>query len=151
MEAVARAGRARVLVVLGMVFGLITGGAVAVAPPASAAVAYTVCTHSWDIYDNFSRLAPLPSTSNHVFQCFLTNGDTGAGVRTLQRTLNQCYGRGLEVDGVFGDDTEAALRFAQEDANIGDDGEYGPVTREAIRMRWYSRATGNFAGCWDIP
>ena len=70
------------------------------------------------------------STTN--YNCFLATGSDNNGVWALQRTLNQCYQRGLSTDGVFGTATYNALKYAQGRAGATIDGVYGPETRDKI-------------------
>lgn len=53
-------------------------------------------------------------------------------VRWLQFELNE-LGYGLAVDGVFGKDTDAALRDAQKRLGLVVDGKCGPATREKLK------------------
>ncbi|MET7826294.1 peptidoglycan-binding domain-containing protein [Streptomyces sp. NPDC005386] len=54
--------------------------------------------------------------------CLLAVGNTGEGVRALQRTLRKCYGSTIVADGVFGRATRDALKYAQRQAGTQDDG-----------------------------
>ncbi|KFG71708.1 hypothetical protein FM21_12995 [Streptomyces mutabilis] len=102
----------------------------ATAQPASAA---TTC--NWVL--KVSEGAWIPgyynsSTGATSRTCYLNRGDNNQGVRQLQTTLNECYGRNLVEDGDFGPATETALRYAQDRAGTTVDGSYGPNTRKAI-------------------
>jgi murein L,D-transpeptidase YcbB/YkuD len=61
----------------------------------------------------------------------LRKGSTGDAVRDLQRSLS-ALGYPLEVDGIFGGDTDVAVRAFQRDHRLAVDGVAGPRTREAI-------------------
>jgi len=59
----------------------------------------------------------------------------GEDVRSVQRALAAHFpSLNLELDGVFGPDTEAAVRQFQAAAGIGVDGQVGPVTRRALGL-----------------
>ncbi|WP_220084869.1 N-acetylmuramidase family protein [Halomonas sp. SL1] len=64
----------------------------------------------------------------------LGHGDTGYHVESLQRALVQA-GHAIEVDGWFGDETEAAVRAVQREHGLVIDGLAGPKTREALGGR----------------
>jgi peptidoglycan hydrolase-like protein with peptidoglycan-binding domain len=68
----------------------------------------------------------------------LGNGNQGAAVRALQRSLNYCHGAGLRADGIYGDLTERAVRNVQRAKGIPVDGVYGPQTRAAM---WHATTT----------
>jgi peptidoglycan hydrolase-like protein with peptidoglycan-binding domain len=57
--------------------------------------------------------------------------DLNSDVQALQTALNQ-FGFGLAVDGVFGSQTEAAVRQFQLDHNLYVDGIVGPATWAAL-------------------
>lgn len=57
----------------------------------------------------------------------LRRGDSGLGVRLLQAAL------GITADGIFGPQTEAALKDFQRRVGITVDGVFGPETRAALR------------------
>lgn len=60
-------------------------------------------------------------------------GDSGAGVKALQEQLNQ-NGASLDVDGVFGPQTEAAVRDLQANNGITVDGKVGPETKGVLEQ-----------------
>ncbi|WP_235991793.1 peptidoglycan-binding domain-containing protein [Metabacillus schmidteae] len=65
----------------------------------------------------------------------LRRGDQGESVRQLQRALKQINFNPGTVDGIYGPQTEDAVRrFQSMYAALGDDGIYGPNTRKYIRM-----------------
>lgn len=56
---------------------------------------------------------------------------TGEDVRTVQRGLIAA-GADLTVDGVFGSQTQAAVRQFQQQHGLAEDGQVGPATRSAL-------------------
>lgn len=103
------------------------GGAIVVG--ATTANAAGTC----DRTKNYQR-AIVPASGSGV-DCLLSVGNTGEGVRALQRTLRKCYGSTIVADGVFGPATRDALKYAQRQAGTQEDGVYGPDTRRAIKHR----------------
>ncbi|MCX7303188.1 MAG: N-acetylmuramidase domain-containing protein [Hyphomicrobiales bacterium] len=76
----------------------------------------------------------------------LRRGAAGDAVRDLQRSLS-ALGYPVEVDGIFGADTDVAVRAFQRDHRLAVDGVAGPRTRGAIGKAmpfggWLSRLTG---------
>ncbi|MGH8792132.1 MAG: phosphodiester glycosidase family protein, partial [Stackebrandtia sp.] len=63
----------------------------------------------------------------------LQNGDRGSAVIRLQRTLTAALGQELPIDGIFGDDVEAAVRDYQSSRGLGVDGVAGAETWEAMQ------------------
>lgn len=63
----------------------------------------------------------------------LQDGSNGLAVKRAQRALNAAIQAGLSVDGVFGADTEAAVREYQEGRGLAADGIVGPDTWEALQ------------------
>ncbi|TDW64607.1 flagellum-specific peptidoglycan hydrolase FlgJ [Novosphingobium sp. PhB55] len=61
----------------------------------------------------------------------LRHGDQGEGVNALQRALRS-LGHPIDVDGRFGQQTEAAVRRFQTTARLTPDGMVGPQTKAAI-------------------
>ncbi|MET9794061.1 peptidoglycan-binding domain-containing protein [Nocardiopsis alba] len=75
----------------------------------------------------------------------LMPGDQGPAVIAAQTLLNAKYDAGLDVDGFYGPETEAAVEQVQVDAGIGDDGIYGRLTfKETITKQVEN-------GCVSIP
>lgn len=68
---------------------------------------------------------PSPSAARVPSQT-LRRGASGEDVRWVQRRL------GLEADGVFGPQTEAAVRRFQEQQGLSADGVVGPLTRARL-------------------
>ncbi|MGA9875425.1 MAG: peptidoglycan-binding protein [Solirubrobacteraceae bacterium] len=71
---------------------------------------------------------PPPTTTEH--QILLENGDEGRQVRLLQEALG-----GIKVDGVFGPETEQAVRAFQASNGLTVDGIVGPLTSAALRAK----------------
>lgn len=59
-------------------------------------------------------------------------GDSGRGVKRLQRALNELGYAAGEVDGLFGDGTRTAVEAFQIANNLTADGAVGPQTASAI-------------------
>lgn len=118
--------------------GLSVGG-VAVATPASAAIAYC---NSININDSgFAR----PAYNSSSLNCYMHQyKQSGSGVLRLQQALTFCYGQNIAWDGIFGPATAAALANAQRAEGITADGKYGPQTRDALRWNLYN---GNVSYC----
>jgi len=57
----------------------------------------------------------------------LRKGDEGFQVKRAQRLL-QAHGRTVEVDGIFGQNTETAVKRFQRDNSLANDGIIGPLT-----------------------
>lgn len=62
---------------------------------------------------------------------YLEHGHTGSAVRTLQQALVNA-GYDIDVDGVFGDNTYAAVRDFQANNDLSADGIVGPDTWGAL-------------------
>jgi len=59
-------------------------------------------------------------------------GDNGHPVRTLQDLLRE-HGHNVAVDGIFGPQTDAAVRAFQQSGGLAVDGVVGPQTEVAVR------------------
>ena len=64
---------------------------------------------------------------------YLERGSSGSSVRTLQHAL-VAAGYELDVDGVFGGDTDAAVRHFQSANDLSADGIVGPDTWSALEQ-----------------
>ena len=62
----------------------------------------------------------------------LKSGDTGAEVKTLQRTLNSVGSASLKVDGDYGPATQQAVVTFQQANGLAADGIVGPQTVQAL-------------------
>ena len=69
-----------------------------------------------------TTLSPFPLTRQ---------GDQDHPVRTLQDLLRE-HGHSVTVDGIFGPDTDAAVRAFQQQKNLAVDGIVGPNTWSAL-------------------
>lgn len=69
----------------------------------------------------------------------LKRGDRGEAVKELQRLLND-LGEGLDVDGIFGAKTEAALIDFQKDAGMDPNGIAGDAVLDALRKAAHTDA-----------
>ncbi len=59
----------------------------------------------------------------------------GEDVRSVQRALAAHFpSLGLDLDGVFGPQTDAAVRQFQASAGLGVDGQVGPITRQSLGL-----------------
>ncbi|GHO60415.1 peptidoglycan-binding protein [Ktedonobacter robiniae] len=73
-----------------------------------------------------------PTTPNQpANRPIIRRGDTGEAVRLVQSLL-QAKGYDLEIDGIFGPATEAAVKAFQKAANLSVDGIVGPHTWSAL-------------------
>ncbi|MER5210334.1 peptidoglycan-binding domain-containing protein [Streptomyces sp. NPDC002838] len=141
------AARTKAAFTVGAVVAGLLGGAVAVAPSASAA-SYPVCNTTTIGYFTNGTYWVLPYYSSpNTVSCILKQGNTGKAVRALQKNLNVCYGKALVLDGVFGAATAAALRDVQSRIGVAVDGVYGPLTRNKMKWARYSPETGAKYDC----
>jgi zinc D-Ala-D-Ala carboxypeptidase len=69
------------------------------------------------------------------------NGDKGANVKALQRLLVQ-GSADIDVDGIFGPETEAAVKSLQTEKGLGVDGIVGPETWPAAIVEISNGAQG---------
>lgn len=72
----------------------------------------------------------------------LRRGSNGDEVEELQALLNAKYGANLEIDGVYGAKTEAAVKAFQSAHGLAADGIVGPKTRKALGMEYEVPGTG---------
>jgi peptidoglycan hydrolase-like protein with peptidoglycan-binding domain len=82
-----------------------------------------------------------PTTTDHTVPILLGPGSEGRQVRLLQQALN------VRIDGVFGPETEVAVRRLQEIRGLTVDGVVGQKTSAALRMQ--TAATATFASFRD--
>ncbi|WP_217641725.1 peptidoglycan-binding domain-containing protein [Actinopolyspora alba] len=74
----------------------------------------------------------IPATASGDSDCILARGNANDAVRHLQRSLRDCNGQNIAVDGIYGPGTEAAVMNVQRSAGIAVDGVYGPNTRDVM-------------------
>ncbi|MGY0070330.1 peptidoglycan-binding domain-containing protein [Streptomyces sp. QTS137] len=143
-----RGKRSKSAVATGVFLAGLVSGALAGAPSATAAD-YLPCTTGKYLYNKVTnptsyKYVPYAGTSNH---CWLKSGMSNTAVRALQKNLNNCYGKNLALDGVFGSLTKSALVSVQKKVGVTADGEYGPNTRNAMVWANYSMETGAKINC----
>jgi len=103
-------------------------------------VAYPHCDDRIAYGSSFVYVPFVYASSN--MNCILEVGNNNRGVSTLQQALNSCYGKGLVVDGAFGNATYNALLQVQSSLGVTVDGVYGPGTRHAMKFSSY------YGGCY---
>jgi peptidoglycan hydrolase-like protein with peptidoglycan-binding domain len=74
-----------------------------------------------------SATSPGPATTTE-HTIVLSSGSEGRQVKLLQQALGS-----IKVDGVFGEETEAAVRSFQQRSGLSVDGVVGPATSAALR------------------
>jgi peptidoglycan hydrolase-like protein with peptidoglycan-binding domain len=150
-ELIAMIRRGVMTVVLGAVLAVVLG-AVALTGPASAApraqnaaLLAASCDSNWWTAVNPTRTTLVPTKNGTGdANCVLGSGNQGPGVRALQNVLRKCYGQSIARDGIFGADTELAVKNAQtwenavSNAGLAVDGVYGNKTRIAITWPLYT-------------
>ena len=62
----------------------------------------------------------------------ISPGATGNEARRLQRALRRTPDLALTIDGIFGSQTEAAVKTFQQSASLTPDGVVGPLTWQAL-------------------
>jgi len=80
------------------------------------------------------KAAPAAPARPGLMATTLRRGDRGPAVVQLQNGLNNVGGYGLRVDGVFGANTEQAVRHFQSNAGLKVDGLVGANTRAALGL-----------------
>ncbi len=83
-----------------------------------------------------------------VTRALLAEGSAGEAVRDLQQNLS-ALGYPLAVDGIFGKDTEEAVRAFQRDHGLGADGVVGPRTLAAVGEALPFGAGGFWQALWQ--
>jgi peptidoglycan hydrolase-like protein with peptidoglycan-binding domain len=128
--------------------GLVTLTAAPASAAATCSAAVTITTSS-----GASTHAVVPGVSGAPSwdpgECQLLQGNSGAGVKAMQRGLNSCYSAGLSIDGNFGPNTRAALIAVQKRIGVSADGIFGPKTRGA--MHWMTFTDSGPQGCRYVP
>jgi peptidoglycan hydrolase-like protein with peptidoglycan-binding domain len=102
------------------------------ATPASAAT--PTCTGTSVVTGDNGFNIRVPTVGNahpNQFECILGPGDTSTAVTRLQIDLDVCYGDNLSTDGIYGTNTENAIKAVQRAGGLTGaqvDGIYGPIT-----------------------
>lgn len=78
-----------------------------------------------------------------IYERYLFMGDRGPGVEAVQIALNYLGYAAGPVDGIFGAQTQEAVRNFQMDMRIANDGIVGPQTQRAIDEQLQARG-GSF-------
>jgi Putative peptidoglycan binding domain len=128
------------------------GVAVAVAPSAGALSTYHPCNDYYSLVTG-GYLVDRPGYwvgSTATADCYLSEGNTGNGVKALQQNLNYCYSAGLVVDGKYGALTTAAVTNVQRKVGATADGKYGPETRSLMNFAFRNYPSGGFHHCARI-
>jgi hypothetical protein len=131
---------------------LMAASMAAVVIPASPAAARSTpeCESYAYPYNQLGYMVAAPIGKYGVLPCSLVWGDGGPGTGALQEALNDCYLAParktlLVEDGSFGAKTYEALRYAQGIAKVTVDGQFGPLTRAALKYPALTRGTSTCA------
>ncbi|MFE9643156.1 peptidoglycan-binding domain-containing protein [Streptomyces sp. NPDC006365] len=91
---------------------------------------------------------PTYSGSGYTYHCWMAYGTANAGVAALQGAINLCYNSipDIDVDRIYGNDTLRAVQAVQTQHRIHVDGEYGPDTYAAMRFPLYRTVDNQFSG-----
>lgn len=115
-----------------LALGALTAPSASAAPgpgPAPKSMAAD-CTITWRVSENYHGFTAGYSWAWNVI---VRKGDTGDRVREIQ-CLTQYWGSDPgQIDGVYGQLTEDAVKEQQRHCNIAQDGEVGPNTWVCIR------------------
>lgn len=110
------------------IYGIKNGG-YATAPDYCTTIMNIIRKYNLEQYDPGNNTGHNPYTIPTID---IKKGAKGAPVRWLQWELNNDLGLTLVVDGVFGQNTDKALRKFQENQGLVVDGICGRKTREAL-------------------
>ncbi|GGK67755.1 peptidoglycan-binding domain-containing protein [Streptomyces flaveus] len=123
--------------------GLGLGLGIATAAPAAAYAGWCNDGYASNVktISSVTYTAYLPGYNGNA-DCYMNPGAESKSVAMLQRSLNVCYGRSLDVDGIFGNATKNALIYAQGKENISADGGYGTQSRK--NLKWEYTRGGSF-------
>ena len=144
-----KTGKSKALLATGAMMAALLGGVITAAP---AHAADGVCNGAHTNTDSQGMKWVLPvHVSPFTSNCYLQYGNTGPGVRALQKNMNSCYGKSLVLDSSFGRATEDALEDVQGRIGARIDGEYGRETK--LKMKWarYHPETGARVDCKYLP
>ncbi|MGG0451657.1 peptidoglycan-binding protein [Priestia megaterium] len=76
--------------------------------------------------------SPKPSDSTSTIKQTLKKGSRGSDVQILQRTLTNLGYNTKGIDGIFGSNTDQAVRQFQKARHLAVDGIVGPLTKKAL-------------------
>ena len=125
------------------------GGSVVLAPAADAAsLPHCTTTSPYYYYPNaYTTWTGNEPTAHGDPDCLLTQGDTGTAVTAVQRALVVCYHEPIEIDGVFGQKTKAAIADVQRQVNARYvDGIWGPESFLMVSIPYYYGR--QYRGCY---
>ncbi|MGW0903232.1 peptidoglycan-binding domain-containing protein [Streptomyces sp. NPDC002853] len=127
---------------------LALGAGVMLASAESApAASYPTCNAQKVVRTSGLRFTYQPYyTGTGSRNCVMGYGAQSNGVYALQIAIDTCY-RNLSRDGIYGSQTRDAVRAVQAAEDVGVDGEYGPVTRKAMKWPVYEGGNGSNLGC----
>ncbi len=114
---------------------LAVAGVLTTATAGSAATANTPCTAAKTYNAGTQWQYILPVSSAGSSNCYLVQGNTGNGVKAMQRAVMYCeliWIGDSQVDGSFGPDTKNGLKNFQRGKEITVDGQYGNQTRDTL-------------------
>ncbi|WP_328843149.1 peptidoglycan-binding domain-containing protein [Streptomyces sp. NBC_00258] len=135
--------------VIGVLSTLLVG---LTASPASAATPQCnwaqITTFSALPSGRYQYLPTFSGSGGYNYHCWMAYGTRNAGVAALQGAINLCYNSipDIDVDRVYGNDTLAAVRAVQTQHRIKVDGEYGPDTYAAMKFPLYRIVDNQFSG-----
>ncbi|MET7697043.1 peptidoglycan-binding domain-containing protein [Streptomyces sp. NPDC005485] len=125
---------------------LVTTG-LAVTASAAAAASYPTCNAMKSVVVTGSRFTYQPYYSGTGSRnCVMGYGAQSNGVYALQGAIDTCY-QDISRDGIYGTQTRTAVRNVQSAEEVGVDGEYGPITREAMKWPLFEGGNGSVLGC----
>jgi peptidoglycan hydrolase-like protein with peptidoglycan-binding domain len=141
-------GGVGVLVVMGLVAVGYSNGLWGSGTPSEAGLVETEPTTCDGVLVVDGAVVPADMNSpagTATTSCRMDVGDgSEAAVTALQRSLAECHGQSVTVDGEYGPETAGAVSAVQEQGGITVDGEYGPATLGV--MRWPVEDAGSAAG-----
>lgn len=76
----------------------------------------------------------FPKLIKHTDGTYLTLGDSGSGVKSLQKFLNWYLGYDLKVDGKFGELTRRGVKAWQKSQGISQTGDFGEVSLSHAKL-----------------
>lgn len=87
-----------------------------------------------------------PATNPKPSRGYLLNGDTGSSVKSLQELLNKAGYNVGSADGIFGNNTEKAVRKLQSDHKIKVDGIAGNGTMQILEALTAKKIVKDYLG-----